>query len=321
MKILLTGFSGFIGLSLLFKLNNHLVITIGRTPASKNVNFFLKKLSTGEKYTVCLKGVNTVIHCAARVHLTKDCVSDPLNEFRAVNTDGTLNLARQAAKAGVKRFVFLSTIKVNGETTTGRAPFSESDSVSPHDPYAVSKTDAEVQLLALATHTGMEVVIIRPPLVYGPEVKGNFFSMIRLIKKNIPLPLGSITQNKRSLVALDNLIDFIILCADYKKTPRAANQIFLISDREDVSTAELFRRVAKAYNKKSRLFPMPVWLLRLLAKISGQMGLADRLLGSLQVDSSKAGDLLDWKPIITMEEQLRKMAEADLNSVDSGHSS
>jgi len=255
-------------------------------------------------------GVDIVIHAAARVHVMDDNVADPLTEFRKVNTQATLQLAQQAADAGVKRFIFLSSIKVNGEMTVLDQPFTEKDTFVPDDPYGLSKYEAEQGLLALAKETDMEVVIIRPPLVYGPGVRANFASMIKWMQKGIPLPLGAI-HNQRSLIALDNLVSFILHCADYEKTPKAANEVFLISDGEDVSTTELLQKVANAFGKRAWLLPIPVSWMTFAAKLIGKGDVANRLFGSLQVDSSKARDLLGWKPVVTMEEQLKKMMDAD----------
>jgi nucleoside-diphosphate-sugar epimerase len=249
-----------------------------------------------------------VIHTAARVHIMDDSAADPLTEFRKVNTAGTLNLAQQAADAGVKRFIFISSIKVNGEMTLVDQPFKPNDNYISTDPYGLSKYEAEQGLLAIAEETSMEIVIIRPPLVYGPNVKANFASMIKWINKGVPLPFGAI-HNQRSLVALDNLVDFIALCADRAKSPKAANQVFLISDGEDVSTTTLLQKVARAFGKKPRLIPVPVWLMTFSAKLIGKGDMANRLFGSLQVDSSKARDLLGWQPVVTMDEQLAKMGE------------
>ena len=251
-----------------------------------------------------LHGVDVVVHAAARAHIMRDEAVDPLAEYRKVNRDATLALARLAAQAGVKRFVFVSSIGVNGNQTV--KPFSESDAVHPHDAYSLSKYEAEQGLLAIARETGMEVVIIRPPLVYGPNVKANFASMVKWVKKGVPLPLGAV-RNLRSMVALDNLVDFIALCADRDRSPKAANEVFLISDGVDVSTTELLRKVAKACGVKSRLLPVPVGLMRFAAKALGKGAVADRLFGSLQVDSSKARDLLGWQPVVTMDEALERM--------------
>jgi nucleoside-diphosphate-sugar epimerase len=261
-------------------------------------------------------GVDVVVHAAARAHMMQDWSADPLAEFRKLNRDATLALAGLAADAGVKRFIFLSSVKVNGEETfpQGRpAVFKPDDAFMPTDPYGLSKYEAEQGLLALAKETGMEVVIIRPPLVYGPGVKANFASMIHWLRRGVPLPLGAI-HNKRSFVALDNLVSFIALCADRSQAPKAANQVFLISDGEDVSTTQLLCRVADALGKKPKLLPVPVGLMRLATRLIGKGDVANRLFGSLQVDSSKARDLLGWQPVITMAEQLRKTVVADLKN-------
>jgi nucleoside-diphosphate-sugar epimerase len=251
-----------------------------------------------------LYGVDVVVHVAARAHIMRDEVSDPLAEYRRVNRDATLALARMAAEAGVNRFVFVSSIGVNGNQTV--KPFSESDEAHPHDAYSLSKYVAEQGLLAIARETGMEVVIIRPPLVYGVNAPGNFGSLVKWVKKGVPLPLGAV-RNLRSLVALDNLVDFIALCADPDRSPNAANEVFLISDGVDVSTSDLLLKVAKACGVKSRLLPVPVGLMRFAAKVLGKGAVADRLFGNLQVDSSKARDLLGWKPVVTMDEALERM--------------
>jgi nucleoside-diphosphate-sugar epimerase len=248
-----------------------------------------------------LASQGVVIHTAARAHIMKDEVPDPLAEYRKVNVDGTLNLARQAAEAGVRRFVFISSIKVNGEQTPVNQPFTAEDASAPEDAYGVSKMEAEQGLQALAAETGMEVVIIRPPLVYGPGVKGNFASMIKLVEKGLPLPLGAI-HNKRSLVALDNLVGLIITCIDH---PAAANQAFLAGDGEDRSTTELLQGVARAMGKPSRLVPVPAGLLMFGATVLGKKAMAQRLLGSLQVDISKARNLLGWQPPLSVEEGLK----------------
>ena len=259
-----------------------------------------------------LKGVEVVVHMAARAHIMQEEAANPLEEYRKVNRDATMALARMASEAGVKRFVFLSSIKVNGEFTRPGNSFMPDDENIPTDPYGLSKYEAEQGLLKIAEETGMEVVIIRPPLVYGLGVKANFASMMNWVNKGVPLPFG-LVQNKRSLVALDNLVDFIALCADRDKSPKAANQIFLISDGEDVSTTQLLQKVAKAFNQKAWLLPIPVWLMTFMAKLLGKGDVANRLFGSLQVDSSKARDLLGWKPVTTMDEQLNKTAQAYLS--------
>jgi nucleoside-diphosphate-sugar epimerase len=223
----------------------------------------------------------------------------------------TLALAELAADEGVKRFVFLSSIGVNGNNSV--MPFSEKDTPNPQEPYAISKYEAEQGLLVLAKKTGMQVVIIRPPLVYGPNAPGNFGTLVNWLRRAVPLPLGAI-NNKRSFVALDNLVSFIALCADRTRSPKAANQVFLISDGEDVSTTQLLSKVADALGKKRWLLPVPVGLMSFVARLIGKGDVANRLFGSLQVDSSKARDLLGWQPVITMDEQLHQTVAADLKN-------
>jgi nucleoside-diphosphate-sugar epimerase len=231
---------------------------------------------------------------------------DSLAEFRRVNVDGTLHLARQAAQAGVRRFVFLSSIKVNGDETHSGHPFAADDKAVPNDPYGLSKYEAEQGLRALSDETGLEVIIIRPPLVYGPGVKANFLTMMKFVRRGIPLPLGEITENRRSFVFLDNLVNLIVTCIDH---PSAANKTFLVSDGEDLSTALLLRRMANALNRPSRLFPVPTGLLILSAKILGRPEIARRLCGSLQVDMTKTRELLNWSPPVSVDEGLRRTAD------------
>ncbi len=251
-----------------------------------------------------LENVSIIVHCAARVHVIRDNATDPLAAFRAVNVRGTLNLARQAATAGVQRFVFISSIGVNGAETF-QNPFTDQDQATPHSPYAVSKYEAELGLQALAAETGLEVVIIRPPLVYGPGAPGNFGSLMRWLQRGVPLPLGAI-YNLRSLVALDNLVDLIELCITH---PAAANQIFLVSDGEDVSITELLRRMSQALGCSECLIPVPATWLKLAAAMVGKQDVAQRLCGSLQVDIEKTRRLLDWTPPLSLDEGLKKAAE------------
>ena len=276
---------------------------------------FADLIALDELYPHVFDDVDVVIHTAARAHIMRDEVDDPLAEYRKINRDATLVLARLAADAGVKRFVFISSIKVNGEMTLPSVPFQPVTHQIPSDPYGLSKYEAEQGLLKMAQETGMEVVIIRPPLVYGPGVKGNFASMVGWMQKGVPLPLGSV-NNHRSLVALDNLVDFIALCADRERSPKAANEVFLVSDGEDVSTSDLLRKVAQANGVKSRLWPVPVALMKFVAKLLGKGAVAGRLFGHLQVDSSKARGVLGWQPVTTMDKQLAKMAEFDRKSVE-----
>lgn len=316
--ILVTGATGFVGQNLvnsLLRENRQVRACVRRQHKdyldSPIVELFLvEDLSEALNWEKALKDISVVIHTAARVHIMDDSAADPLTEFRKVNTAGTLNLARQAAKLEVKRFIFISSIKVNGDMTSIDQPFKPNDDYIPTDPYGLSKYEAEQGLLAIEKETDMEVVIIRPPLVYGPGVKANFSSMMKWIRRGVPLPLGAI-HNQRSLVALDNLVDFIIHCIDH---PKARNEVFLVSDGEDVSTTELLKKVAKAFGKPPHLLPIPVSLMTFAAALIGKKTVADRLFGSLQVDSSKARDLLGWKPVITMDEQLTKTAEAYIDN-------
>ncbi|WP_028486010.1 UDP-glucose 4-epimerase family protein [Thiomicrorhabdus chilensis] len=330
MKIFLTGVTGFVGSALLQRfvadgvevkalvrneaavLSNGVKRVVGDLSALSSAGdpSALPQDDSNDSHGMTLQDCDVVVHAAARAHIMRDEVADPLAEYRKVNRDATLALARLAAEVGVKRFVFVSSVKVNGEVTRPGHCFSHTDEHVPSDPYGLSKYEAEQGLLQIARETSMVVVIIRPPLVYGPNVKGNFASMVNWVKKGIPLPLGAV-HNLRSLVALDNLVDFIALCADRERSPKAANEVFLISDGEDVSTSDLLRKVAKAYGVKSRLLPVPVGLMKVAAKLLDKGAVADRLFGNLQVDSSKARDLLGWQPVITMDEQLAKMAALD----------
>ena len=307
MKLLLTGVTGFLGSRLATALHSkpdvNLTAAVRRhieIPAAHIVE--VQDLDGCTDWSAALINQQVVIHAAARAHIMKDEVVDPLAEYRRVNVDGTLNLARQAASAGVKRFIFISSIKVNGEQTPLGQPFTADDSPSPEDAYGISKWEAEQGLQQLASENGMEVVILRPPLVYGPGVKGNFASMIKLVAKGLPLPLGAI-HNQRSLVAVDNLVDLIITCIYH---PAAANQVFLAGDGQDLSTTELLRGVARAMGKPARLIPVPSSLLMLGATFLGKKAVAQRLLGSLQVDISKARNLLGWEPPVSVEEGLKR---------------
>ncbi len=306
MNVVLTGATGFLGSRLAEKLhdhNQHPVMCASRRAIGQCDRYVVVgALDSDTDWSTVVAGQQVVIHTAARAHIMKDEVPDPLAEYRKVNVDGTLNLARQAAEAGVRRFIFISSIKVNGEQTPLNQPFTAENTPAPEDAYGISKMEAEQGLQALAAETGMEVVIVRPPLVYGSGVKGNFASMIKLVEKGLPLPLGAI-HNKRSLVALDNLVDLIITCIEH---PDAGNQVFLASDGEDLSTTELLRGVAKAMGKPSRLVPVPAGLLMFGATVLGKKAMAQRLLGSLQVDISKARNLLGWQPPLSVEEGLKR---------------
>ncbi|MCO5413240.1 MULTISPECIES: UDP-glucose 4-epimerase family protein [Ralstonia] len=309
--ILVTGATGFVGRALvdLLAQRKHSVRAAVRQKSSLLPDAVeqvqVERLASDSDWTSALQGVDVVIHAAARVHVMADKSEDPLAEFRCVNVQGTLALAKQAATFGVKRFVFISSVKVNGEATTPGHPFTADDAPAPLDPYGVSKAEAEQGLVELAAQTGMEIVIIRPPLVYGPGVRANFQAMMRWLGRGVPLPLGAI-HNRRSLVSLDNLVDLIAVCVSH---PGAANQTFLVSDGDDVSTTELLQRMGKALGRPARLVPVPASLLKLSAILVGRPGIAQRLCGSLQVDITKTREVLGWQPRETVDEGLKKAAE------------
>ena len=306
--ILVTGASGFVGGALCASLVNRFPLRISVRDKSKtelfaNVDIFEASLSPDQDWSSTLSGVSAVVHCAARVHVMSEEAADPLFEFRRTNVDGTLNLARQASEAGVRRFVFISSIKVNGECTDLGHPFAADQIPVPSDPYGVSKYEAEMGLRTLSRETGMEVVIIRSPLVYGPGVKANFLSMMNWLRRGIPLPLRSVTKNRRSFVFIDNLVSMIIACINH---PAAANQTFLVSDDEDLSTAGLLDRMALALGCPSKLITVPTALITLGAKLIGRSDISRRLCGSLQVDINKTKDFLGWSPPVSVDEGLRQ---------------
>jgi nucleoside-diphosphate-sugar epimerase len=308
LKVLVTGANGFVGRALcaeaLVRGMNVLGVTRSDCDLPAGVkNLVVNGMEGSTDWRDALAGCNAVVHLAARVHVMHDAAADPLAEFRRINVQGTLNLARQAAAAGVRRFVFASSIKVNGESTNPGHPFTADDAPAPRDAYSVSKMEAEQGLRQVAQQTGMEVVVIRPPLVYGPGVKANFAAMMRWLQRGIPLPLGAI-HNQRSLVALDNLLDLLLTCLAH---PAAANQTFLVSDGEDVSTTELLRRLGQALGQPARLIPVPVRILKLAAAMGGKRAVAQRVCGSLQVDISKTRQLLDWVPPLSLGQGLMKV--------------
>lgn len=276
---------------------SHQINLLGRKDSDLG-NVYKYNIDAKSNYKDALQGVSCVFHIAARVHIMNDDSVDPLAEFKAVNTYGTLNLAKQAAQAGVKRFIFVSSIKVNGETTSGKQPFTSKDKRMPEDPYGISKSEAEQQLLELGKQTGMEIVIIRPPLVYGEGVKANFASLMRLVGKGLPLPFRLITKNKRSLVSVYNLVDLIKVCIDH---PKAANQVFLASDDHDLSTAEIVALMAKVQGKPNLAIPVPVWCFKLAGKLLGKQAVIDRLTGSLQLDITHTKNTLNWSPPYSVE--------------------
>lgn len=310
-KILLTGASGFVG--------GHLSTRLAREPGQATTaavrqasrGLLSKQLPTigidpigpETRWQDALAGVNVVIHAAARVHVMDEQAADPLAEYRRVNTAGTLHLAREAAKAGVRRLIFLSTVKVLGDSTRPGRPFRVDDPPAPSDPYAISKHEAEEGLRQIAAKTSLEVVVIRPPLVYGAGVGGNFARLLDAVARRQRLPLAAI-DNRRSLVFVDNLVDLIIKCIDHDKAPGRA---WLVSDGEDLSTPELVRRLAAQLNQPPRLLPVPPALLRLAGFLTGRRAAVDRLTGSLQVDISATRELLGWQPPVTVDEGLRSL--------------
>lgn len=312
MRVLVTGASGFVGRALLDRMSRdgrfELIGSVRlepASPASGHVSYLrTDELGSGDAWREAMLGVDVVIHTAARVHVTSDRSEDPLAAFRRTNVAGTLSVGRQAAEAGVSRFVFISSIKVHGEYTLPDRPFSVEHVPAPADPYAVSKLEAEQGLFELQRSEGLEVTVIRPPLVYGPGVKANFLTMMRWIEKGVPLPLGAV-HNKRSFIALPNLVDLVVTCCDH---PAAANRTFLAADREDLSTTELLRRVGVALGKPARLLPVPQSVLRWVTQLAGGADLTRRLLGSLQVDYSKTSELLGWQPEMSIDEGLRETA-------------
>ncbi len=307
-KILVTGSTGFVGKALCKRMVSngwHVRGTVrsaeqadmSKLPAGVKV-VQIKSIGADTDWSDALLGVDAVVHLAARVHVMNDTSSYPLSAFRKVNVAGTERLARMAAINGVKRFVYVSSVKVNGEGC--EKPFTEHDIPAPDDPYGVSKWEAEQVLRKVAEDTGLEVVILRPPLVYGPGVKANFLSLFKIVDRGVPLPLASI-NNHRSLI-----YDAITTCINH---PEASGQTYLVSDGEDVSTPELIRRVAAALGRPARLFPFPPSLMRFAGKLFGKADAVERLVGSLTIDSSKIRRELGWKPPFSMEQGLKETAE------------
>lgn len=308
LRVLITGGQGFVGKALaVVSLSNGFLVRVSLHRKSGLFSPRLEQSQVGElgaatDWSAALQGVGTVVHCAGRAHVMPEMMADSLSAFRIVNVAGTLSLARQAVASGVRRFVFLSSVGVNGSHTAPQQPFSEGSETNPDNAYALSKQEAEQGLLRIASQTGMEVVIIRPPLVYGFNAPGNFGSLMKAVQCGWPLPLGAV-HNQRSFVALDNLVDFIITCMTH---PQAANHTFLISDGQDVSTTELVRGLAQAAGLSVRLLPVPIWALQAGATLLGKGDVVKRLCGNLQVDISKARCHLGWMPPLTVEEGFRR---------------
>lgn len=308
--ILITGASGFVGGALcrdLLRDPSRIVTEVSRGSRlyASARHHAIRRLDQSTDWRGAFEAVKVVIHCAARVHVMRDDPAWALSEFRRVNVAGTEMLVKAAAQAGVKRFIFLSSVKAQGEHSLPGQPFRETDSPAPADPYGLSKLEAEAAVRSVASAEGMEFVIIRSPLVYGPGVKANFLSMMKWLDRGVPLPLGAI-YNRRSMIALENLVDLIVTCIDH---PAAANQVFLVSDGEDLSTTELLQRMGQALGKPVRLLPFPVSLIKASAALVGKREVAQRLCGSLQVDISKTRDLLGWEPPVSVDEAVRRTAE------------
>lgn len=311
MVVLLTGASGFVGKAVLKTAQQRSIKVrpvFRSTDAAQGHHeaVLVTGLDGAADWSHALKGVDVVIHLAARAHIMREEAHDPLAEYRRVNVEGTLNLARQAVAAGVRRFVFISSIKVNGEATALGRPFTADDPPAPEDPYGLSKAEAEAQLKQVTHETGMELTIIRPPLIYGPGVKGNFAILISWVRRGLPLPFCVGAQNRRSLVGLDNLVDLILVCADH---PKAANQIFLISDGEDLSSTEVLRKIGNALGRPARLLWVPTGFISFIAQLLGKKKISQRMIGSLQVDICKTCEMLDWSPSISVDEGLRRAVE------------
>jgi nucleoside-diphosphate-sugar epimerase len=310
--VAVTGATGFIGGAVVAACakRGREARALTRRQLTKTANsFVVGEVGPDTRWNEALQGVECVVHCAARAHVLNETTADALGEFRRVNRDGTLHLAEQAAAAGVRRLVFLSSIGVMGQGTDSRLPFSEIDDAKPVLDYAISKWEAEQGLKGIAERTGLEVVILRPPLVYGPSAPGNFDRLMRSLVKGWPLPLGRVYGNQRSYIGIQNLVDLIMLCIDH---PAAVSQTFLVSDGEDVSTTELLHRMGGALQKSPRLLPVPVWMLKLGASLVGKASIAQSLCGSLQVDSGKARRLLGWQPPFKLDEGLKQSAEGYL---------
>ena len=306
MNILLTGATGFVGKALdsQLKKNNFQVKylsgqSILKSLKSANLKNFIKENINWSKY---LSNTSCVIHCAARSHIMKETETDPLAVYRSANVEATYNIAKQAARHGVKRFIFLSSVKVNGERTIGFSSFKYSDICKPKDAYAISKLEAEEALLELSKQTGLEIVIIRAPLVYGEGVKGNFKRLLNLVYKKIPMPFAKVS-NLRSFIGIENLTNLIVCCIDHSK---AAGKTFLVSDGEDISTPDLIKKLSKLMGQPPRLFAFPLLIIKLISYLVGKSLEVKRLLDSLRVDSSNTQKVLGWRPPLSLDEGLKK---------------
>lgn len=307
-----TGANGFVGSALVSRLvhDGKSVTAFAREPSTIPCNAGISirefpDLDRSSDFSNVTKGIDVLIHCAARVHMMNDNSIDPLSVFLNANFEATVNLARSAAKSGVVRFIFISSIKVNGDVTKAGEPFTEKSSPTTQDPYGISKYRAEKELIKIAEQTGMEVVIIRPVLIYGPGVKGNMSRLIKLVRNKWPLPFGSI-DNKRSMIGVTNLVDLILICLDH---PNARNQIFLASDGKDRSLSQILKCLSGVSDSRSMIFRFPVSIMKYLLYFCGKRDIADRLFGSLQVDISKAKKELGWNPKMEVDNELRQCME------------
>ena len=308
-KILITGATGFVGRALFENLKSkkkyfaHLTTRTNQEELFEGGKAFnIGEIDPNTNWKDALDGVSCIVHCAARAHMMEKKQTDSLNAYRRINVDGTRNLAKQAALRGIKRFIFLSSVKVNGEETIASKSFKYDDIPQPQDAYGISKWEAEQALLEVSKKTGLELVIIRAPLIYGVRIKGNFLRLLDLIYKEIPLPLFNI-NNSRSFIGLDNLVDLIIHCIDH---PKAAGKTFLVSDDEDISTPALIRKLSKIMGRSARLFSFPISILKLTGYLIGKTPEVNRLIGSLRVNSSHTRKILEWNPPFSLDEGLEK---------------
>lgn len=322
-NLILTGVNGFVGSNILKNILysgkfNNLSVVVRSESSFKLSNFpdfgltynifKVDDISAKTNWSNVLSNQSVVIHCAAIAHSVNHDYKLSIDDYRSVNTEGTINLARQAADAGVKRFIFLSSLGVHG--IYSKVPFSINDAPAPVENYSISKLEAEIGLRKIAEEAGMEVVIIRPPLIYGPDAPGNFRRLMELACKNLPLPLGAI-HNKRSMVSIDNLVDLVVTCIDHAN---ASNQTFLVSDDYDVSTTELLRTILSAAGLHSRLIPVPLGILRFLGIITGKLALVDRLCSTLQVDISHTKNSLGWIPPVSFHDGIQKCFQKELKN-------